>query len=104
MDSTVPADLLKLKARLDTWRANRRYARQPIPNEFRQAAAEMTERVSPSLVRHILKLDPCRLKNPATEKSDRALHKPQVAFFTLPPETALSLPGDRLLDQRAHHI
>jgi hypothetical protein len=44
MDSTVPADLLKLIARLDTWRANRRYARQPIPNEFRQAAAEMTER------------------------------------------------------------
>jgi len=93
MDSTVPADLLKLKGRLESWRANRRYARQPIPNEFRQAAAEMTERYSPSLVRRILKLDPWRLKKPATEKSDRALHKPQAAFFTLSPEAALSLPG-----------
>jgi hypothetical protein len=34
MDSTAPADLLKLKTRLDTWRANYRYARQPIPDEF----------------------------------------------------------------------
>jgi hypothetical protein len=79
------------KKALCRWRANRRYARQPIPNEFRQAAAEMTERVSPSLVRRILKLDPWRLKKPATEKSDRALHKPQAAFFTLPPEAALIL-------------
>jgi len=44
MDSTVPADLLKLKARLEAWRATRKYARQPIPDEFRQAAAEMTGR------------------------------------------------------------
>jgi hypothetical protein len=58
MDSTIPADLLKLKARLEAWRATRRYARQPIPEEFRQAAAEMTERHSPSLVRRVLKLDP----------------------------------------------
>jgi len=45
----------------------------PIPNEFRQAAAELIERVSPSLVRRILKLDPWRLEKPATEKSDRWL-------------------------------
>jgi len=44
MDSTVPADFLKLKARLEAWRATRKYARQPIPDEFLQAAAEMTER------------------------------------------------------------
>jgi hypothetical protein len=44
MDSTVPADLLKLKARLEAWRAARKCARQPIPDGFRQAAAEMTER------------------------------------------------------------
>jgi len=41
MDSTVPADLLKLKDRLEAWRATRKYARQPIPDEFRQAAADM---------------------------------------------------------------
>jgi hypothetical protein len=30
MDSTVPADLLKLKARLEAWRSTRKYARQRI--------------------------------------------------------------------------
>jgi hypothetical protein len=79
MDSTVPADLLKLKARLEARRATRKYARQPIPDEFRQAAAEMIERHPVSLVRRILKLDPWRMKKPATQKSDRACHKPQVA-------------------------
>jgi hypothetical protein len=104
MDSTVPADLLKLKARLETWRANRRYARQPIPDEFRQAAAEMTERYAPSPVRQVLKLDPWRLKKPATKQSARASHKPQTAFFPLPPEVTFLPPGSsapqRLTDCR----
>jgi len=38
MYSTVPVDLLKLKDRLEAWRATRKYTRQPIPDEFRQAA------------------------------------------------------------------
>jgi len=93
MDSTVPADLLKLKARLDAWRATRRYARQPIPDEFRQAAAEMAGRYSPSLVRGVLKLDPWRLKKPSTKKPARTHHEPQASFFSLTPEAALLLPG-----------
>jgi hypothetical protein len=92
MDSTIPAELLKLKDRLEAWRATRQYTRQPIPDEFRQAAAEMARRYSPSLVRRILKLDPWRPKKPATKKSDRAHHKPQTAFFTLPSEAALLCP------------
>jgi len=51
MDSTIPVDLLKLKDRLEAWLATRKYMRQPIPDEFRQAAAEMAKRYSPSLVR-----------------------------------------------------
>jgi hypothetical protein len=93
MDSTLPADLLKLKARLDAWRATRKYARQPIPDEFRQAAAEMAERYSPSLIRRVLKLDPWRLKKPATRRPPRTPNNPQTAFFSLPPEAALLLPG-----------
>jgi len=93
MDSTVPADLLKLKARLEAWRATRKYGRQPIPDEFRQAAAEMTERHPVSLVRRVLKLDPWRVKKPATKKRERAQHKLQTDFFSLPPEPALLLPG-----------
>ena len=92
MDSTVPADLLKLKASLEAWRATRKYARQPIPDEFRQAAADMAGRYSPSLVRRILKLDPWQLNKRTIKKSDRARHKPKTAFFTLPSETALLLP------------
>jgi hypothetical protein len=92
VDSTFPADLLKLKARLEDWRATRKYARQPIPDEFRQAAAEMPRRYSPSLVRRILKLDPWRMKKPETKKSDRVHRKPQTTFFTLPPNIALPEP------------
>ena len=60
VDSTIPAALLKLKPRLEDWRATRKYARQPIPGEFRQSAAEMATRYSPSIVPRILKLDPWR--------------------------------------------
>jgi hypothetical protein len=109
MDSTVPADLLKLKDRLEAWRATRKYTRQPIPDEFRQAAAEMASRYSPSLVRSVLKLDPGRLKKPETKRSDRVHRMPQSAFFTLPPEIAVPEPrplatslaaGCRLLVER----
>jgi hypothetical protein len=109
MDSTVPADLLKLKDRLEAWRANRKYVRQPIPDKFRQAAAEMGRRYPPSLVRRILKLDPWRLKKPETKKSDRVHRKPHTTFFTLPPDIALPEPrplatslaaGCRLLVER----
>jgi hypothetical protein len=109
VDSTVPADLLKLKSHLEDWRATRRYARQPIPDEFRQAATEMATRYSPALVRRILKLDPWRLKKPEAKKSGRVHRKPQTAFFTLPSDIALPEPrplatsrdaGCRLLVER----
>ena len=88
MDSTIPADLLKLKARVEAWRATRTYDRQPIPDEFRQAVLEMTQRYSPSLVRRVLKLDPWRLKKLAAKNP--APNLPQLAFFTLPHESAFS--------------
>jgi hypothetical protein len=69
----------------------------------------MSERYSPSLVRHVLKLDPWRLKKLAAKKPDRSHHKPQTAFFALPPDVAFSDPrppapsllaGCRLLVER----
>ena len=101
MDSTVPADLLKLKARLEAWRAARKYARQPIPDEFRQAASEMTRRYSPSLVRRVLKLDPWRLKKLDTKNPARARKASQAAFFTLPTEAAFQEPPSSALQERA---
>jgi len=89
MDSTVPADLLKLKTRLEAWRAKRKHTRQPIPAELRQAVVAMAERYSPSLVRRVLQLDPWRLKRLAPQPPARAHHQPPTAFFALPP-TALA--------------
>jgi hypothetical protein len=45
----IPDDLLDLQSRFDQWRANRKYQREPIPDELRQAAAEMS-RQYPSLL------------------------------------------------------
>jgi hypothetical protein len=34
MNLTIPADLHELKARFETWRINRKYVREPIPDEL----------------------------------------------------------------------
>jgi hypothetical protein len=34
MESTIPTDLLEIKGRFETWRTNRKYMREPIPNEL----------------------------------------------------------------------
>jgi hypothetical protein len=93
MNSTIPIDLLELKARFDTWRTNRKFVREPIPDELRQAAAEMSRRYPPSLVGHILKLDPSRLKRLVTKKPARPRNQPPPAFFKLPTEMALPETG-----------
>ena len=94
MDSTIPVDLLELKTRFETWRTNRKYMREPIPDELWNAAAELSRRYSPSLVGRVLKLDPSRLKKflqPPAHTSTRK--KPQTAFFQLPTEIALPEAG-----------
>jgi len=50
MNSTIPANLLELKARFETWRTNRKYMREPIPCELWNAAADLSRRYPPSLV------------------------------------------------------
>ena len=62
MNSTTPADLLELEARFETWRTNRKYLREPIPDELWNAAADLSRRYPPSLVSRVLKIDPSRLK------------------------------------------
>jgi hypothetical protein len=98
MNSPLPADLLDLKARFDHWRSIRPYIRQPIPDDLRQAAAEMSRRYSPALVGRVLKLDPHRLKKPVTKpaRQKTSLKKPQTAFFKLPTEVILPKPDAAL--------
>lgn len=62
MSATIPADLLELNIPSETWRTNRKYPREPIPDELWNAAADLSRRYPPSLVGRILKLDSSRLK------------------------------------------
>jgi hypothetical protein len=98
MNATIPADLLELKARFETWRTNRKYVREPIPDELRNAAADLSRRYPPSLVGRVLKLDPSRLKKPVIKGSARTSvrKKPQATFFQLPTEIALPEVGSLL--------
>jgi hypothetical protein len=98
MNATIPADLLELKARFETWRTNRKYGRQPIPDELWKAAAEFSRRYPPSLVGKVLKIDPSRLKKLLIKRSARTptRKKPQAAFLRLPAEIALPEVGSSL--------
>jgi hypothetical protein len=111
MNSTVPVDLLELNDRFETWRTNRKYVREPIPDELWNAAADLSRRHPPSLVGRVLKLDPSRLKKLLTKRSARTSvrKRPQTAFFQLPTEIPLpelesplpqSAPGCRLQIER----
>jgi hypothetical protein len=98
MNSTIPADLLELKTRFETWRANRKYVREPIPDELWNASADLSRRYPPSLVGRVLKLDPSKLKKLLIKRSARTSvrKKPQAAFFQLPTEIALPEVGSPL--------
>lgn len=98
MDSNpIPADLLEIKNRLDSWRANRKYLREPMPDDLRRDAAEVSRRYPYSLIRNTLRIDPRRLLG-SRAKTNRIVSrkKSQTAFFKLPPanppsqETAVS--------------
>jgi hypothetical protein len=91
MNSTIPADLLELRARFETWRANRKYVREPIPSDLLNAAADLSRHYPPSLVGRVLKIDPSRLKKFLIKRPTRTSRrkKPQAAFFQLPNEIVL---------------
>ena len=73
MVDSVPAELLELQTRFETWRANRKYVRESIPDELRSAALEALRSYPPSLVHRVLKLDPSRLRNKPPAK--RSAHR-----------------------------
>jgi len=98
MNSTIPVDLLELKTRFETWRTNRKYMREPIPDELWNAAAELSRRHPPSLVGRVLKIDLSRLKKFLIKRSARTSgrKKTRAAFFQLPTEIALPEIGSAL--------
>jgi len=98
MNSTIPADLIEIKDRFETWRTNRKYVREPIPDDLWNAAADLSRRYPPSLVGRVLKIDPSRLKKFQLKRSARTSNrkKPQAAFFQLSTEIALPEAGAQL--------
>src|SRR5262249_31695515 len=65
---------------------NRKYNREPIPDELRDAALEMSRRYPPSLLQRVLRIQPCRLMPKAKTSARRSKRQQaQTAFFKLPP-------------------
>jgi hypothetical protein len=95
----IPGDLLELQARFDQWRANRKYNREPIPDQLRDAALEMSRRYPPSLLQRVLKIQLCRLMPKAKTNARRSKrNQAQTAFFKLQPPAA-SLSAESLTPQ-----
>lgn len=83
---SIPDDLLDLQSRFVQWRANRKYNREPIPDQLRDSALEMSRRYPPSLLQRVLKIQPCRLMPKAKTHARRSKRQQaQTAFFKLPP-------------------
>jgi hypothetical protein len=51
----------RVRRPFDQWRANRKYNREPVPDQLRDAAVERSRRYPPSLLRRVLKIQLCRL-------------------------------------------
>ena len=85
---SIPDDLLKLKVRFDQWRATRKTRSEPIPEELRSEALEMTKRFSSSLLLRVLKVQVWHLKKRGLTKRSVRAAAPKLskaAFFKLPP-------------------
>lgn len=85
MNSSLPADLLKLKARFEAWRKTRS-SRIPIPVELRREAIALLNRYSASMICRVCRLHPRSLKQPLSSKPARqaAPATTSPAFFPLP--------------------
>jgi hypothetical protein len=94
MKSSLPADLLELKARFDAWRKTRQ-TRAPIPDDLRPAAVALLARYSASMICRVCRLHPHSLKKAAA-------FKPSAASVTaLPAPAFLALPAPAMQQQVA---
>lgn len=102
MNSPLPAALLELKSSFDHWRSTRSHIREPIPDDLRHAAQDLSRQYSPALVARVLHLDPHRLKKSITKptRPKSSSKKPHTAFFKLPTEVILPAASLRHTDCR----
>ena len=92
MKTTIPAEVLALKARIDQWRATRNHIRERMPTDLRQAVVKLCRRYPPALIRRVLKIDPWRLNGSLTRKPGPRGKKQADAFFELPTKTLVPAP------------
>src|SRR5262245_51727212 len=94
METTIPADLLDLKALLHQLRAKRKYLRQPLPHDLRQEVIAISRRYPGALLRRVLKIDPWRLNTSTAKKPKPSAtrKKEQTTFFKLPTNPILPEP------------
>jgi hypothetical protein len=92
METKIPTELIELKARFDQWRKTRRYSREPVPDDLRQAAIDICRQCPRALVRRVLKVDPWRL-NQSPAKTSALRKQSQKAFFQLPVNIGLLEPA-----------
>jgi hypothetical protein len=85
MDSTLPQDLLDLKLRVDHWRTTRRFIREALPTELRQAVTECLSRHPVRLIKKALNLDPYRFRMTTSPPvSVRPHDRQRIDFVALP--------------------
>ena len=84
MDVTFPQDLHDLKIRVDHWRTTRRFIREALPSELRDAITESLTRHPVRLIKKALKLDPYRFRMASPPVSVRPRDHQRIDFVTLP--------------------
>jgi len=51
MNSTIPAEVLALKSRIDQWRATRSHIRERMPDQLREAVVKLARQYPLALIR-----------------------------------------------------
>ena len=104
MKSTIPAEVLVLKSRVDQWRATRSHIRERLPDLLREAVGQLARQYPGALIRRALKVDPWRLNGSMTGKPATARNKPTAAFFQLPIQLSAPAPGSTASDSTAFRL
>jgi len=104
MKSTIPAEVLALKSRIDQWRATRSHIRERMPDQLREAVAKLARQYPLALIRRALKVDPWRLNASMTGKPAPAPKETTAAFFQLPIELSAPALSSRAIDAAAFRL
>lgn len=91
MNTSLPSDLLKLKAQFESWRRTRE-KKGPIPHHLRKAAIALLDEYAATTICRVCRLHPRTLQEPVNPKPRRKAAAKTPDFFPLPelPQSALS--------------